>query len=67
MNHFIGQSVFYHPTNDKKLDKNVREFHNKYAAKELVIIKLDNSKADVFVRSTGIKLYQLNLKALKQY
>lgn len=70
----VGQSVIYPTTNNSKLDKSVREQHNKYANKELVIekIEVDNpyNTAKVFVRSTGEKVpfdLILNPNYVEQY
>jgi hypothetical protein len=70
----VGQSIIYPTTNNSKLDKSVREQHNKYANKELVIekIEVDNpyNTAKVFVRSTGEKVpfdLILNPNYVEQY
>ena len=71
---YEGQSVFYVPTNNSKLDKSVRNLFNKYANRELVIEKIGLEKpyntAKVFDRNTGEKLsfdLVLNPKYVQQY
>jgi hypothetical protein len=71
---YVGQSIFYPITNNRKLDKSVRNFTNKYAERELVIEKINDGKpyntAKVFDRKTGDKLpfeVSLNPKYVQQY
>lgn len=71
---YVGQSVLYKPTNNSKLDKAVRNLHNKYANRELVIEKIESDKpyntAKVFDRNTGEKLsfdLVLNPRYVEQY
>jgi len=71
---YVGQSIFYPITKNRKLDKSVRNFTNKYAERELVIEKINDGKpyntAKVFDRKTGDKLpfeVSLNPKYVQQY
>jgi hypothetical protein len=71
---YVGQSIFFPITNNRKLDKSVRNFTNKYAERELVIEKINDGKpyntAKVFDRKTGDKLpfeVSLNPRYVQQY
>lgn len=71
---YEGQSVIYPSVIDKKMDKSVRDVHNKFANKELVIDKITVDKpfntAKVFDRNTGEKApfdLILDSKYVEQY
>jgi hypothetical protein len=71
---YEGQSVIYPSFIDKKMDKSVRDVHNKFANKELVIDKITIDKpfntAKVFDRNTGEKApfdLILDSKYVEQY
>lgn len=74
MTFYVGQSIIYPNFIDKKMDKSVRDIHNKFANKELVIdkIKIDKpfNTAKVFNRSSGEKApfdLILDSKFVEQY
>jgi len=71
---YEGQSVIYPRINDSKMDNSVRNVHNKFANKELVIDKITIDKpyntAKVFDRNSGEKApfdLILNSKYVEQY